>query len=125
MLAYLDKANECRAAQTGIGHNSRQAFAAVVHFQMNWKRRTTGRHPANAPKSHRSAFTLIELLVVIAIIAILAAMLLPVLAKAKVAGKKVSCLNNLHQMGMSLLMYANDNGETSSRERTILFGLPF
>jgi len=61
---------------------------------------------------NQKAFTLIELLVVIAIIAILAAMLFPVFAQAREAAKKTTCLSNLRQAGMGIMMYNSDNDDT-------------
>jgi len=73
-------------------------------------------------KTKRGGFTLIELLVVIAIIAILAAVLLPALARAKGAAQKTSCMNKLRQWGLAMAMYYPDHNDNIPRESAVAGG---
>ena len=77
-----------------------------------------------AGPSPKSAFTLIELLVVIAIIAILAAMLLPALSKAKDRAMGIACLSNTKQIALGFTMYAGDNGDVFPMPADVVSGKP-
>ena len=77
--------------------------------------KTLSRFPKGGRPQRSSGFILIELLVVISIITILAAMLLPVLAKAKGKAQQTYCLNNMKQLALGTHLYVDDNTQWMSR----------